>query len=120
MTFGEGQMQTFAELVHDRAPVHWDVSAAQDLGFRGRLVYGFLVAAGFSGILGMKLPGPYTVIHSVKFDMVGPVLVGERISYRVRVTHITPALKTVVLELRATRDNGDLVLRGSAQCGFRQ
>lgn len=118
VTFDEAQLAAFRDLVGDDAPVHWDASHAQAMGYRDRIVYGFLVASRFSGILGTRLPGPRTVIHGVRFELVAPVHVGERIHYVVRVSQVARSVRTVVLELSASRDDGTPVLRGSAQCGF--
>jgi 3-hydroxybutyryl-CoA dehydratase len=118
VTFTEADLRTFADLIDDEAPVHWDAEFARSRGYPDRIVYGFLVASRFSGMLGTKLPGPNCVIHSVKFEMVAPVFVGEAVRYEARVTQLAKAVKTVVLDLRATRADGTLALRGTAQCGF--
>lgn len=118
VTFDDAQLAAFRDLVGDDAPVHWSVSRARAMGYRDRIVYGFLVASRFSGILGTRLPGPRTVIYSVRFDLVAPVYLDERIRYVVRVSQVAKSVRTAVLELSATREDGELVLRGTAQCGF--
>ena len=117
-TFTEVCLKQFSELVQDRAPIHFDDSFALQQGYSGRIVFGLLVAAPFSGLLGMKLPGPYTVIHNFHFEMARPVYVSETIDYLVRVRQCSPATRTVVLDLAASRGTGEVVLRGTAQCGF--
>lgn len=117
-TFTAEDINAFSILAKDDAPIHRDVQFARQRGYDNILVFGFLVATRFSGILGTRLPGPYTILHSVKFQMAQPVYVGETILYRVTVRQIAVTVKTVVLDLMATRRNGEVVLRGSAQCGF--
>ena len=50
--------------------------------------------------------------------MAQPIYVGEAILYRVTVRQIAATVKTVVLDLVATRENGEVALRRLAQCGF--
>ncbi len=90
------------------------------MGYRDVLVFGWLAGAPFSGLLGMELPGPATVLHSVRIGMVGPVYPGDEIQYRAEVKQLVAAVKAVVLELVAVRAaDQQVVIRGQAQCGFR-
>src|SRR5688500_13426404 len=111
-------MRAFRDLSLDDAPVHWDADFARTQGYRDRIVYGFLVAARFSALLGARLPGPRTVIHSVRFEFVSPVYVDESVVYVVKVIQVARSVRTVVLDLTARRPSGEIVARGSAQCGF--
>jgi acyl dehydratase len=117
-TFLPEDMRAFSAVARDMAPIHWDTAFARQRGYSDILVFGFLVAARFSGILGNRLPGPHTVLHSVRFQMAQPVYVGETILYRVTVRQIAAAVRSVVLDLVASRASGEVVLRGQAQCGF--
>ena len=117
-SFCAADLERFAALTADRAPIHFDPSFARERGYAGPIVFGFLVVARFSGLLGMRLPGPHSVIHGVKFDLVRPVYLDQRICYRVQVKRLSPATGTVQLALSAEQDDGERVLRGSAQCGF--
>lgn len=116
--FTEENMKTFSDLTRDDAPIHWNSQFARNRGYRDRLVFGLFVGARFSGLLGTKLPGPHTVLHSTKFQMAQPVYVGETILYRVKVEQVVVAVRAVVLSLEAGRPDGEVVLRGTAQCGF--
>lgn len=119
-TFTREDIAAFASLAPDHAPVHADDEFARRLGYEGVLVFGWLAAAPFSGLLGMDLPGPNTVLHWAKVTMAGPVFPGVEIVYRAEVKQLSAASKAVVLELLATRaDGGQTVIRGQAQCGFR-
>jgi len=113
-------LQAFAQLAPDRAPLHYDAAFAHGQGYRDVVVFGFLVAAPFSGILGDRLPGSLTVLHWARFAMALPVYVGEDILYRAEVKQVSRSTGAVVLELTATRvQSSEIVLRGQAQCGFR-
>lgn len=119
-SFSAQDLLTFGALAPDHAPLHRDGDFARQQGYRDLVVYGFLVAAPFSGILGEHLPGPLTVLHTMRFGMAAPVYVGEEIVYRAEVKQVSRSTGAVVLELTAARENsGEVVLRGEARCGFR-
>ena len=119
-SFTKADIAAFADLAPDRAPVHADEEFARGLGYGDVLVFGWLAAAPFSGLLGMTLPGANTVLHWVKITMAAPVYPGDEITYRVDVKQLSRAAKAVILDLTATRAGGEeIVIRGQAQCGFR-
>jgi acyl dehydratase len=119
-SFSMQDLRTFEVLAPDHAPLHRDAEFARQRGYQDVVVFGFLVAAPFSGILGDQLPGPLTVLHTMRFAIAAPVYVGEEIAYRAEVKQVSRATGAVVLELVATRArSGEIVLRGQAQCGFR-
>jgi acyl dehydratase len=114
-------IQAFARLAPDAAPVHVDAGFARKMGYADVLVHGWLAAAPFSGLLGNQLPGPGTVLHWTRINMVGPVYPGDVIEYRCSVRQLSGTTRAVVLELEAVRaGSGEVVVRGQAQCGFRQ
>jgi acyl dehydratase len=118
--FSIEDMQAFSMLSPDRAPLHHDLNFAKQRGYLDVVVFGLLVAAPFSGILGNQLPGPLTVMHTMKFGMSAPVYIGEEIFYRAEVRQVSRATGAVVMDLIARRTiNGDVVLKGQAQCGFK-
>ena len=108
----------FARLAMDEAPVHIDPAVAHTMNYAAPIVHGFLVFGRFSGLLGMVLPGPRTVIHAANYKMSKPVYVGDELLYTVKIQKIVKAVKTVVLALSVTNDSGAMVLKGEAQCGF--
>lgn len=119
-TFSSEDLSTFAQLAPDGAPLHRDANFAKERGYPDVVVFGFLVATPFSGILGDQLPGPLTVLHTMKFGMSAPVYVDEVIKYRAEVKQVSRATGAVVMELVASRaGSGEVVLRGQAQCGFK-
>jgi acyl dehydratase len=119
--FTREDVTEFARLVPDAAPVHMDPDFAREMGYDNVLAHGWLAAAPFSGLLGNQLPGPRTVLHWVRVNMVGPVFAGDEIEYRCEVRQLSATTRAVVLDLQATRaGSGEIVVRGQAQCGFRQ
>lgn len=117
--FTEQLLGDFAVLSADHAPAHTDDVHARAMGFRERIAHGFLVGVPYSRMLGMQLPGPNTVIHSLELQMTAPVHIGDTVTYSVTVQKIIPSVRTVKLALQATNQQGETVSRGSATCVFR-
>jgi acyl dehydratase len=120
VTFDDAALEAFIRVSGDAAPVHTDAAHAASLGFAARVVHGFFVALPYSRMMGMRLPGPDTVIHSLHLDMPAPVFVGDTISYTVTVQRIAAAARAVVLSLDARNAAGQVVSRGTATCVFRR
>lgn len=112
------ELDAFRTLTGDDAPVHHDPEFARAVGMPDIVVFGLLVVAPFSRLLGCELPGALSVIQSLRVDFVQPTLLGERLRYRVAVAQLSPAMKSVVLDLSVTEPGGAAVVRGRAQCGL--
>ena len=115
----ETRVSAFIALTGDTAPIHTDIEHAKRMGFPALVVHGLLVAAHYSRMLGMHLPGGNTVIHHIQLDMVQPVFVGETLTYTVSVSRVIAAVKTVKLNLSARKQDGTVVSRGQATCVFK-
>ncbi|MBK9292972.1 MAG: hypothetical protein IPM57_00750 [Oligoflexia bacterium] len=117
ITITEKDFQYFSEFAYDTAPVHNNSKIASEMGYPKPIVYGFMVFSRFSGLLGMVLPGPRTVIHTAHYAMKKPVFIGDKLTYSVEVKKIVKSVKAVILDLKVFRDN-EMVLKGETQCGF--
>jgi acyl dehydratase len=120
VTFTNEMVSTFSALTGDAAPVHFDQEIAVRMGFRDRIVHGFLVSSIYSEMLGCHLPGPNSVIQRVNVDLVCPVYVGDTLRFRVAVTRFSEAVNAVSLSLSATNGQDVVVSRGSAVCILRR
>jgi len=117
--FSEHVVQSYASLVADFAPVHSVASYAASMGFDRPIVHGFLLASRFSRLLGMHLPGPSTVIQSVRLNFLRPVLCDEIVEYTARVASISMAVKAVTLHLLVKKADGSDAVTGQGQCVYR-
>lgn len=120
ITITPEDVATFAGFSRDAAPVHNNVEIAAAMGYERPIVYGLMVFGRFSGLLGMVMPGPRTVIHSASFAMKKPVYVGDRLTYVAEVRKVVRSVKSVILDLKVFRNTDELILKGEAQCGFRR
>lgn len=118
ITISHEDIREFSSITGDLAPVHFDPDFAASMGYRKPVAFGLLVFARFSGLLGMVLPGPRSVIHASSFSMKKPVYAEDRLTYIVEITRVVKSVKVVFLSLKVLRDKDDLVLQGETRCGF--
>jgi 3-hydroxybutyryl-CoA dehydratase len=112
------QLEAFRLLSGDDAPIHYDTEFALTLGLPQPILYGLLTVLPFSRILGCRLPGVFSIIQSLRLDFVQPIYPDETLRYRVVITQLSPATRSVALNLTIERSDGSVVLRGKAQCGL--
>jgi 3-hydroxybutyryl-CoA dehydratase len=111
-------MEAFERLSGDDNPIHSDEAFAQACGFEGPIVYGALMIAAISRLLGTKLPGHGCIWHSLKIDFRAPLYVDEAASLTGRVTYCNKELQLLRVEFRIA--SGDrLIAKGEAQANTR-
>lgn len=108
------QMRQFAELSGDFNPLHTDDEFARSKGFKGAVVYGALLIAKVSQLIGMQLPGRDSVWASVALDFRQPLYVGQVAQVEGVVTQVSESTGMVVLKL-TLRADGKLLAKGSAE-----
>lgn len=107
-------MQTFAALSEDRNPLHTNADYAQSKGFARPVVYGALIVAKISRLIGMQLPGRDSVWTSINMQFHTPLLVNEpaQIDGEIIATSLATGLTTLKLQVVS----GDRVLaKGKAE-----
>jgi acyl dehydratase len=111
-------MDTFSRLSGDANPIHMDDEFASGIGFKGPVVFGALIVAKISMMLGMYLPGPGSVWAGLKIDFRNPLYIGESAILHGEVDHASPA--TGMLSLKLSVRVGDrLIATASAESVFK-
>jgi acyl dehydratase len=108
------QMQRFGELSGDLNPLHTDDAFARRKGFEGAVVYGALLIAKVSELIGMRLPGKNSVWASLSVDFLKPLYVGQAAELEAVVARTSPSTGLVELRLTLRRDEQRL-LKGRAE-----
>ena len=108
----------FTDLTEDDAPIHKDDQFAVANGYKARIAHSFLLASGYSKLLGTVLPGPNTVVHSFNLSMCAPAYINDILTWRVFVRRVSPSIGAVHLGLETTNQNGELLNTGRATCVF--
>jgi acyl dehydratase len=109
-------IERFTEISGDRNPIHYDASVAAATRFGRIVVQGGVTSAILNAVVAEDLPGPGTVFLNVNWNFRAPVRPGDTITGEVRVTKVRSDKPITELETRVTRDDGTVVLEGTAVC----
>lgn len=112
-TVTDDDLQKFGDVSLDHNPVHFDEAYAKGTMFGGRIAHGMLTASLFSGLLGMRLPGPGTIYLSQTLKFKAPVRLGETAIATITVKEIIAEKKRVILDC-VCKVGDTVVLEGEA------
>ena len=109
-------VRTFAELSGDYNPLHFDEAFAARTKFGRLVVQGGLTTGLLHALVAMDLPGPGTVFLSQNWKFTAPVFIGDTITAEAEVLSVHERKPVCQLQIRVTRQNGEVVLEGEAWC----
>jgi len=107
-------MKWFREVAEDTSRIHCDAAYAKSRGFDGVVVYGGIMLAHLSHLLGVRIPGANgaSVAWSIKYHR--PLYVDEPAEIVLEVTFVSPG--TGIVESRFSITAGEkIVATGTAQ-----
>jgi 3-hydroxybutyryl-CoA dehydratase len=113
-TFGEAEIEKFAELTGDRNPLHMDEAFAARTRFKRRIAQGILSASLISTCIGMHLPGKGAIYLDQTLRFVKPVYVGDTVTLTTTVSHIREDKPLLTLTTIWTNQYGQKVIEGEA------
>ena len=118
--FSRDDVLAFAEVSGDFSPLHVDAEYAAQTEFGGCVVHGMLLAALFSQLVGMQVPGRRALYLGQDLTFRRPVRVGETVRATAKVTGKNDATRVLVLqtEIRAADDR--VVASGTARVKVRE
>lgn len=106
----------FTEISGDRNPLHYDEAFAKASRFGEIVVQGGVTSAILNAVVAEDLPGPGTVFMQVDWRFTAPVRPGDTITGLVRVLEVRDDKPITKLQTTVTRDDGVVVLEGTATC----
>jgi acyl dehydratase len=115
-TVSPDDIQRFTEISGDRNPIHYDAELAARTRFGGIVVQGGITSAILNAVVAEDLPGPGTVFLQVNWSFKAPVRPGDTITGEVEVTKVRDDKPITELITRVVRDDGTVVLEGTAVC----
>ncbi|MFC6734579.1 MULTISPECIES: MaoC family dehydratase [unclassified Haladaptatus] len=115
-TIEENDIERFSAISGDYNPLHYDAEAAANSQFGEIVVQGGITSAILNAVVAEDLPGPGTVFLSVNWDFKAPARPGDTITGCVTVTDVRDDKPITNLETTVTRDDGTVVLDGTAVC----
>jgi len=108
------QLVQYAGASGDFNPLHTDDAFARSKGFDGAVVYGALMVAKVSQLIGMRLPGRDSVWASVSLDFRKPLYVAQPAQVEGVVTDVSESTGMVALKL-TVRAAGKVLAKGTAE-----
>lgn len=112
-TVTDADMAAFAAVSGDTNPLHTDAAFAASRGYPGVVVYGGLLVARISQLIGMRLPGRDAVWASISLRFHQPLFVGESAVVEGEVRSISEATGFLTLRLEVRRGT-ELLAKGTA------
>ena len=112
--FTTEEVQTFSKMCMDNNPVHLDEEYAKKSIFADRIVYGYLTASLFSGVIGSILPGRGSIYLNQNMNFRKPVYHNELITATCTITHIREDKPIVTLETICRNEKNEIVIDGTA------
>jgi acyl dehydratase len=109
-------IELFTQISGDRNPLHYDEAAARASRFGEIIVQGGVTTAILNAVVAERLPGPGTVFLNVNWDFLAPVRPGDEITGAVEVLEARDDKPITKLRTTITRQDGTLVLDGTAVC----
>jgi acyl dehydratase len=109
-------IELFTAISGDTNPLHYDAVRAASTRFGGIVVQGGVTSAILNAVVAEDLPGPGTVFLHVSWDFKAPVRPGDTITGQVEITRVRTDKPITELITRVVRDDGTVVLEGTAVC----
>ena len=116
LTLTAASVKSFAELTGDYNPLHFDAEFAAGTKFGRLVVQGGLTTGLLHALVAMDMPGPGTVFLSQNWKFTAPVYIDDTITAAAEVLSVHPTKPVTQLQIRVTRQTGEVVLEGEAWC----
>ncbi|MBI5637282.1 MAG: dehydratase [Nitrospinae bacterium] len=113
-------MAAFRRMSGDENPLHIDPVFAREAGFKDNVVYGMLVAAYYSTLVGMYLPGRFALLHGVDVSFQKPVFLGESLTVRGEITYLNEAFKQMEIKASIINQDNVIISKAKIKTGVRQ
>jgi 3-hydroxybutyryl-CoA dehydratase len=105
----------FASLSGDNNPIHMDPEYAKSTEVGERIAHGLLISSFFSRLIGLYLPGKYSLYLSQNLKFHKPVTIGLHITIKGTVNQKIESANTIKIETLAIKKEGaEILLSGEA------
>ncbi len=112
-SIGVEEMERFGALSGDLNPLHVDDHYARTKGFEGRVVYGALLVARVSRLIGMELPANNLIWNSVDMKFRSPLYMDRPARLEAEISHVAESIGAAELKLTITME-GKKIATGKA------
>ncbi len=114
-TITESMIQEFAKLSGDYNPHHVNEEYAKKTKYEKRICHGMLLAALFSKLTAMYLPGQGSLYISQTLNFVSPAFIDDVVTVSGELTKISSSTGIVRVKTQITTMNNKLLVSGEAK-----
>lgn len=118
-SFSKEDVDDFAALSGDYSPLHVDPIYAASTEFGSPVVHGILLAALFSQLIGMRVPGQPALYLGQDLTFRRPVRIGEPVRAIVKIIGKSEATRTLVLTTEIRSEDDKVLVMGTAKVKVR-
>lgn len=108
----------FQKCSGDMNPLHTDESFAKEKGFPECVMYGNIINAFVSTLIGMCLPTPDVIIHSQEIQYKNPVFMNDVLTAEMKTNDVFESVNAVELKFSFRNAAGKIVSKGKVQIGI--
>lgn len=119
VTITKKMMENFLRDSGDCNPLHVDLAYAEKHGFKGRVVYGLLTSSFYSTLVGVHLPGYYSLLHGIDISFLSPVFIGDSLTISGEVTYLNDAYRQAQISAQIVNAAGVKVSKAKIKVGVR-
>jgi len=116
----ESMIADFAKISGDYNPLHMDETYAKSTTFKKRVCHGMLLAAFFSRLVGMYLPGKYALYFSQSMNFQNPCFVNDIITIKGEVIDKSVATYLITIKTSIYNQERRCLLDGIAKVVIRK
>jgi len=120
VTVTPDMMEFFRVLSGDCNPLHRDPAFALAAGHPGIVVFGLLMSAFYSRLVGVHLPGRFALLHGLDVDFIKPVYVGEPLDVSGEIVQLAEAYRQIQVRARILDGSGQIVSRAKIRVGLHE
>ena len=116
----ESIMNDFAKISGDYNSLHMDEQYAAGTKFGKRVCHGMLLASFFSRLVGMHMPGKYSLYFSQTLNFQMPCFVGDKITIEGEVIDKSQSTRIITIKTTAHNQVGKCLVDGIAKVIVRE
>ena len=107
-------MRLFSGLSGDGNPLHSDSQFAQAKGFASPVVYGVLLCAQMSRLIGEEMPDKHSIIIEIQMDFLSPCFPEDELMFSADLTSKSDSTRTYQCKCKIIKDN-KIMCKGSVR-----
>ena len=115
ITITESMIDGFAKISGDYNPLHMDEKFAQSRDFKNRVCHGMLLGSLFSRLIGMYIPGKFSLYFSQSLNFRAPCFIEDVVTITGTVTEKHNSTKMLTLKTVISNQNENCLVDGIAK-----